>query len=220
MTQRARTAKIAPPQVSDIFAGRVREARNARGWTQQDLANEMGKLGAPMDRTTIAKLEKRQREARINEAVAIAAALDVALTCLLFPIEGDSVYRPPLDKEGRPMYHARGAPDAAAQARVRGRRDGPLVCLAPALRVNQVKARRWARGELPLDPANFRTYAEQTAGDHPVSSEELSRAERQILQEENEQRARKLGIVVHAPGEQPPPATPTKRGRGSAGKDD
>jgi transcriptional regulator with XRE-family HTH domain len=84
----------------------LREARDARGWTQQDLSDALGAIGAPMDRTTIAKLEKRQREVRLDELVAIAAALDCAPVFLFLPIDGDAPVRlaPKLQVDGA---HAR-----------------------------------------------------------------------------------------------------------------
>jgi transcriptional regulator with XRE-family HTH domain len=75
-------------RIEAIFAIRLREAREAHGWRQQDLADRMSELGSPMDRTTLAKIEKGKREARLGEAVALAAALDVAPTYLYLPIEG------------------------------------------------------------------------------------------------------------------------------------
>ena len=42
-----------------------------------------------MDRTTIAKIEKMQRQARVEELVAFAAALDVAPVNLFLPITDD-----------------------------------------------------------------------------------------------------------------------------------
>lgn len=82
---RARRTKQAPAAVGQVFAARLREAREARRWTQQQLAGAMNALGAPMDRTTIAKLEKGHRQARVEELVALAAALDVSPTYLLLP---------------------------------------------------------------------------------------------------------------------------------------
>ncbi|HME03342.1 MAG TPA: helix-turn-helix domain-containing protein [Solirubrobacteraceae bacterium] len=177
----ARTAKKDPPRVGAIFARRLREARNARRWTQQDLADAVDKLGAPMDRTVLARLEKGQREVRLDELVALAAALDVAIVHLILPIEGD-ITQQPVDEQGAPL---------------RGRRQtGPAVALTPTLRVNQRKARRWARGEIPLRPASFRLYADQSPGDILPSAEELSPAEQQALNEENQRLIRKLGIRI------------------------
>jgi transcriptional regulator with XRE-family HTH domain len=190
-------------RIKAIFARRLREARSARGWTQQYLADRLIEMGVKMDRTAIARVERGQREVRLEELVAIAAALDVALVYLLFPIDGDVRHLAGPDKKGR----------TAAW------KIGPLVRLAPGREVNQVKARRWASGEIPLDPANYRTYRDQTPGDRIVSVEELSPSERQVVNEEKERLLRKMGVeIIHEPAEQP---SPTKRGRGRApaGKD-
>lgn len=88
-----KTSANAGSRVGVIFARRLREAREARRWRQQDLADAMSKLGMPIDRTTLAKIEKGQREVRLDELVALAAALDIAPLHLFLPIEGDEPVR-------------------------------------------------------------------------------------------------------------------------------
>jgi transcriptional regulator with XRE-family HTH domain len=73
-----------------VFGRRLADARNVRGWTQQDLSEAMSRLGSPIDRTTIAKLEKGQRKARVDELMALAAAMDVSPVHLLLPLRIDS----------------------------------------------------------------------------------------------------------------------------------
>lgn len=77
--------KETPAEVRVVFAQRLREARDARRWTQQQLADAVAAIGARLDRTTIAKLEKGQREAHVKELVSLAAALDVSPMHLLLP---------------------------------------------------------------------------------------------------------------------------------------
>jgi transcriptional regulator with XRE-family HTH domain len=92
MARRRASAKTAGAQpVGAVVARRIREAREARKpkWTQQDLARALVELGSPMDRTTVAKIEKGQRPVRVEELVAIAAALDVAPVYLLVPPRGE-----------------------------------------------------------------------------------------------------------------------------------
>jgi transcriptional regulator with XRE-family HTH domain len=67
----------APISVGEAFAARLRQARQEREWRQQDLAAAVTELGLPMDRTTLAKIEKGQRQPRLEEFVALAAALGV-----------------------------------------------------------------------------------------------------------------------------------------------
>ena len=77
------------PSVTAVFSDRLREARLARVWTQERLAQEMGAVGAPIDRATIARIEGRRKMPSLEQAVALAVALDVALVHLLVPIEDD-----------------------------------------------------------------------------------------------------------------------------------
>jgi transcriptional regulator with XRE-family HTH domain len=90
MAARRRKTTRNESHVGEVFARRLREARDARGWTQQELSAELGRLGAPMDRTTVAKIEKGQRQARVEELVAFAAALDVSPAFLLLPLRLDT----------------------------------------------------------------------------------------------------------------------------------
>lgn len=91
--QRAAKGQGEPLEVGEVFAQRLREARDARRWTQQDLSDALAKLGAPMDRTTIAKLEKGQRQGRVEELVALAAALDVSPLYLFLPLRLDATVK-------------------------------------------------------------------------------------------------------------------------------
>ena len=55
------------------------------------------------------------------------------------------------------------------------------VQLTPALTVDPDKARRWARGGVPLNPEHYRAYADQHPGDMPISTEGMSRADREAI---------------------------------------
>lgn len=54
----------------DRFSARVRELREALGWSQAELARRVG-----VDSTAITKLERRTRSVRLNEAAKLAAVL-------------------------------------------------------------------------------------------------------------------------------------------------
>lgn len=66
---------------------RIRELRKQRGMTQQGLADRLRHLGAILDRTSIAKIEKGTRELTLLEAFQVAWALDVAPVHLFVPTD-------------------------------------------------------------------------------------------------------------------------------------
>ncbi len=69
--------------VADAFASGVREAREARGWTQVDLARHLAETGVRLDPTAITRLERGDRSVKIGEAVAIAASLGLSIEDVL-----------------------------------------------------------------------------------------------------------------------------------------
>jgi transcriptional regulator with XRE-family HTH domain len=83
------SAHLSPGQV---YARRVKEARQRLGWTQQQLADRLSELGLPMDRTTIVKLEqgKRAQLAPVDKVFALAGALGVPPLHLLVPLEDEA----------------------------------------------------------------------------------------------------------------------------------
>jgi|GEM_PF-2991380 transcriptional regulator with XRE-family HTH domain len=73
-----------------IFGRRVEEARKRRGWTQEQLAAELRRLGSKGSRSTVAKIEGRGQRAtyaKIEDLFAFAAALGVPPVHLLVPLE-------------------------------------------------------------------------------------------------------------------------------------
>jgi transcriptional regulator with XRE-family HTH domain len=81
--------------VGQVFARRLSEIRQARGWSQQRLADELEAVGVTMDRAAIAKIERgrdahqrdRARRVSIEELFAFAVALGVSPLTLLLGIE-------------------------------------------------------------------------------------------------------------------------------------
>ena len=68
------------------FGKRVREERERRRWSQEDLASDRPVKGIPTYPSTIAKIEatRKPRAVRLGEAIGIAADLfEVALDALL-----------------------------------------------------------------------------------------------------------------------------------------
>jgi transcriptional regulator with XRE-family HTH domain len=81
----ARTTKDAK-RPSEVFGAQMGTVRGRRGLSLQDLADRLTRLGFPMDRTTLNKLENGRRGLSLDEALAIAAALDVSPLHLFVPI--------------------------------------------------------------------------------------------------------------------------------------
>lgn len=76
-------------RLAEVFGRRVREARDALGWTQRQLADRLTELGRNTDRATITRTEKGQTLAALDMVVAIAAALHVPPVHLLVPLDDD-----------------------------------------------------------------------------------------------------------------------------------
>ncbi len=65
------------------LAGRVRQHRVDRRWSQAELASRMSELGHGWHQTTVAKTERAERDPRYPELIALAEALAVPLDALL-----------------------------------------------------------------------------------------------------------------------------------------
>jgi transcriptional regulator with XRE-family HTH domain len=141
----------------ETFQRRLPEARKAQGVSQRDLVARLAHIGHDMNQAAVTRIERGSRKVSVDEAFAIAVALDVAPLSLFLPIAGDEP-----------------------------------VKLAPRREEAPAKARRWARGAVPLHPANFRTYLEETSGEVSVSAEGLTQEQQEELREEHEERQRKL----------------------------
>jgi transcriptional regulator with XRE-family HTH domain len=76
--------------VGETFARQTRETRERLMLTQRDLAERLTALGMRADQTTVAKIESGSRRVTIEDALLIAAALDVAPLHLLIPREDDA----------------------------------------------------------------------------------------------------------------------------------
>jgi len=76
---------------SEVFAVRLREMRNERGRTLEQLAARVNEMGVPMTKTAVLRIEKGERGISLDEAVAFAAALNVVFASLLSPPEGEVI---------------------------------------------------------------------------------------------------------------------------------
>jgi transcriptional regulator with XRE-family HTH domain len=74
---------------TQTVAAQVRELRQRRGWSAEDLARECERLGAPdLNRSVLANLESgRRKYITADEVLTLAYALDVAPVHLLVPID-------------------------------------------------------------------------------------------------------------------------------------
>jgi transcriptional regulator with XRE-family HTH domain len=109
-----------------VFGSRVREFRSARKMSQAALSKRLRELGARLDRSAIARIESATRGVTIDEAVALAAVLDVPFhTLLITPADEEIALTPaltvrmpfaaawlvgemPLDREDVERYSAAG----------------------------------------------------------------------------------------------------------------
>lgn len=75
--------------IGETVANEMRRLREARGWSQQDLADRLAEIGAPMNRVTLAKIEAggtRAENLSIVDLLVLAAALDTSPVSLVFPV--------------------------------------------------------------------------------------------------------------------------------------
>lgn len=72
------------PLPSDLFARRLRAERERAEISQADLARRMAeRLGTRVDPSAVTRIEQQTRAVRLDEAVAVAGALDLPLVMLL-----------------------------------------------------------------------------------------------------------------------------------------
>ena len=95
----------------------------------------MARVGHPINRATIAKIETGKRPMEVSELVAFATAFDVPPASLFLPLD-----KVPKGKE--------------IQVAI-----ADQVALTDKVTVDAETAALWAGGDAPLDPANLRTYA-------------------------------------------------------------
>jgi transcriptional regulator with XRE-family HTH domain len=92
----AREGKASPPAAptervtpSELFVRRLKEFRMRRGVTQTALADRMAAAGYPMRRKTILEIEAGTRRLSLDEALALAFALDAAPAQMLSPSDDE-----------------------------------------------------------------------------------------------------------------------------------
>lgn len=104
-----------PPEAT--IPTRIRELREAHGWSQADLTGVLNRYGAGLDRSQVARVEqgKSGRRITIDELVLFALALDVSPMHLLIPPDHDEEVE--LTPEGAKMRIIPTAKEARAWAR-------------------------------------------------------------------------------------------------------
>ncbi len=74
----------------EVFAQRMREVREKKGWTLTELARRLGDLGSTLQRSTLAKIEgaepARSRRVTLEEVLLISYALDVSPLHMIVPL--------------------------------------------------------------------------------------------------------------------------------------
>jgi transcriptional regulator with XRE-family HTH domain len=70
---------------SEAAAEELRRVRTRKGWNQQQLADRLHELGAPIDRATISKIETGDRRVTLDEVFWFAYALGVSPAALMLP---------------------------------------------------------------------------------------------------------------------------------------
>jgi transcriptional regulator with XRE-family HTH domain len=73
--------------IRTVLARRVRQVRGRHGWSQERLAEQLESLGVRLHPTAIVKIERGTRGVSVDEALALAAALNVSPDVLLLPRE-------------------------------------------------------------------------------------------------------------------------------------
>jgi transcriptional regulator with XRE-family HTH domain len=70
---------------SEVFIARLREMRDVRGLSQAELARRMTAAGRPLGKLALMRIESGERGLSLDEALALAALLNVAPAHLLTP---------------------------------------------------------------------------------------------------------------------------------------
>ena len=75
--------------ISDLLPGRIRDLRERRVWSERQLAKEMTEVGVPLTGDKVSKIERGRRRVTVEEFLAFAYVLDVPLSRLMSPREGE-----------------------------------------------------------------------------------------------------------------------------------
>jgi transcriptional regulator with XRE-family HTH domain len=149
-------SKPKPPiTASRVVGTRVRQLRDRKAWSQQELADRMTELGFKTHRETIARIEaigktKLRQRVSIDEVLLLAAALRVAPIHLFVPADDDQP-----------------------------------VALTPSWKAKPAALRAWVRGNQPLEDSDqwrLSFYTEVPASELRGFLEDLDQQYRRDLQ--------------------------------------
>ncbi|MEV6907991.1 helix-turn-helix transcriptional regulator [Amycolatopsis sp. NPDC051071] len=69
-------------EYEEVLSSKIRQLRTDRGWSQEDLANHLERVGFKMHQTTIAKLESGKRPIRASEVFALSYVFRIPMEAL------------------------------------------------------------------------------------------------------------------------------------------
>ena len=81
------------PTPGEVFPHRVTQHRELRRWSKQDLTESLERIGHPLDRMAVTRLEQGNRRASVDDFLCFAAALEVPPWYLLLPDDPDAPMR-------------------------------------------------------------------------------------------------------------------------------
>jgi transcriptional regulator with XRE-family HTH domain len=98
IAQMPRDTKPPAPLPSAVFVQELAAARGRKGLTQQQLADRLEALSAPIDRSTIGKIEAGKRGVSVDEIFYFARALGISPLSLIVPRSAPSMRVTPIEE--------------------------------------------------------------------------------------------------------------------------
>jgi transcriptional regulator with XRE-family HTH domain len=158
---------------SQVFAQRLRERREGRGFTQTQLAQLVTEAGQPMSKVALLRIERGERGLLLDEALALAQVLHVAPAHLLSPEDDEMVAL-------TPSFSVDGA----------GLRNW-LLFGAPMLAMTQEGQRASARIKLAFNVENYaQAIVDAKQGSDKAGLDSATRALEAVILEHQEEIAR------------------------------
>ncbi len=119
---------------TEVIAERMRQLMDRKGWTAQQLVDELAKVGIKWTRLIAANvLVKRRRYITVDEWLGLAYVLDVAPVHLLIPINDDQ----------QPYHVTPGEVVRVERARAWMRGEDPLPGTDPRTYFSEVPRAEW-----------------------------------------------------------------------------